>query len=71
VTAEGRASAASEYNDAQSLRAAVEAAGKDLAAILVTAFRHDMRPRSRTADGGIRGSRAAACDAADASLDYR
>ncbi|MEZ5819220.1 MAG: aminotransferase class III-fold pyridoxal phosphate-dependent enzyme [Bradyrhizobium sp.] len=31
-----------EYNDVTSLRAAVDAAGDDLAAILVTAFRHDM-----------------------------
>ena len=31
-----------EYNDVASLHAAVDAAGSDLAAILVTAFRHDM-----------------------------
>ncbi|MBR1123501.1 aminotransferase class III-fold pyridoxal phosphate-dependent enzyme [Bradyrhizobium lablabi] len=31
-----------EYNDVASLRAAVDQAGKDLATILVTAFRHDM-----------------------------
>lgn len=31
-----------DYNDVASLRAAVDEAGNDLAAILVTAFRHDM-----------------------------
>ena len=72
VTAEDRAHLLHfEYNDAQSLRAAVEAAGKDLAAILVTAFRHDMGPRSRTADEGIRGSRACGMRRGRRSLDYR
>ncbi|WP_291856134.1 aminotransferase class III-fold pyridoxal phosphate-dependent enzyme [Bradyrhizobium sp.] len=31
-----------EYNDVESLRAAVDQAGQDVAAVLVTAFRHDM-----------------------------
>ena len=43
VTAEDRAHLASfDFNDIDSLEAAVEAAGTDLAAILVSAFRHDM-----------------------------
>ena len=43
VTSEDRAHLLHfDYNDATSLRAAVEEAGKDIAAILVTAFRHDM-----------------------------
>src|SRR5262249_56302457 len=43
VTSEDRAHLLHfEYNDVASLRAAVDEAGKDLAAILITAFRHDM-----------------------------
>jgi glutamate-1-semialdehyde 2,1-aminomutase len=52
----------------QSLQAAVEEAGKDVAAILVMAFRHDMGRDLDLANEGIRGSRSAACDAADAAL---
>ncbi len=43
VTAEDRAHIGQfDYNDVASLTAAVDAAGDDLAAILVTAFRHDL-----------------------------
>ena len=69
VTAEDRAHLIHfEYNDVASLRAAVDAAAGDLAAILVTAFRHDM---SRDLDLPTREFAAAvleACDAAGAAL---
>ena len=69
VTAEDRAHLVHfEYNDVASLRAAVDAAAGDLAAILVTAFRHDM---SRDLDLPTREFAAAvreACDAAGAAL---
>ena len=69
VTAEDRAHLLQfDYNDIASLEAAVAAAGDDLAAILVTAFRHDM---SRTLDlptpDFARRARAL-CDAAGAAL---
>ena len=69
VTAEDRAHLLHfEYNDVQSLRAAVEAAGKDLAAILVTAFRHDMGRDLELPTKEFAAAARAACDAADAAL---
>src|SRR5204863_4560327 len=69
VTAEDRAHLTHfEYNDVASLRAAAAEAGNDLAAILVTAFRHDMgrdleMPTKQFAEA-IRET----CDAAGAAL---
>lgn len=69
VTAEDRAHLLHfEYNDMQSLRAAVEEAGKDLAAILVTAFRHDMGRDLELPTKEFAQAARAACDAADAAL---
>ena len=64
VTAEDRAHLIHfDYNDVASLEAAVEQAGNDLAAILVTAFRHDIAPRPGAADR--RSSRARARELCD------
>ena len=57
-----------EYNDVESLRAAVDEAGKDLAAILVTAFRHDMGRDLELPTREFADAARAACDAADAAL---
>ncbi len=69
VTAEDRAHLLHfEYNDVGSLRAAVEEAGKDLAAILVTAFRHDMGRDLELPTKEFAAAVRAACDVADAAL---
>lgn len=69
VTAEDRAHVATfEYNDAESLRAAVAAAKDDLAAIVVTGFRHDnVRDQEMPTVTFAQAARAA-CDAAGAVL---
>jgi glutamate-1-semialdehyde 2,1-aminomutase len=69
VTAEDRAHLLHfEYNDVQSLWAAVEEAGSDLAAILVTAFRHDMGRDLELPTKPFAEAARAACEAADAAL---
>ena len=57
-----------EYNDVESLQAAVNEAGKDLAAILVTAFRHDMGRDLELPTREFAHAARAACDAAAAAL---
>ena len=57
-----------EYNDVESLRAAVDEAGRDLAAILVTAFRHDMGRDLELPTREFAEAARAACDATDAAL---
>jgi glutamate-1-semialdehyde 2,1-aminomutase len=69
VTSEDRAHLLHfEYNDVASLRAAVDEAGKDLAAILVTAFRHDMGRDLELPTKEFAETARSACDAADAAL---
>jgi glutamate-1-semialdehyde 2,1-aminomutase len=56
------------YNDVASLEAAVAAAGDDLAAILVSAFKHDVgKPHAMPTEAFARAARAA-CDRAGAAL---
>jgi glutamate-1-semialdehyde 2,1-aminomutase len=57
-----------EYNDVESLRAAVAEAGTDLAAILVTAFRHDMGRDLELPTAEFARAVRLACDNADAAL---
>ncbi len=57
-----------EYNDVASLRAAVAEAGKDLAAILVTAFRHDMGGDLEMPTAEFAAAVREACDDAGAAL---
>lgn len=69
VTAEDRAHLLQfEYNDVASLRAAVDAAAGDLAAILVTAFRHDMSRDLELPTREFAAAAREACDAAGAAL---
>jgi glutamate-1-semialdehyde 2,1-aminomutase len=69
VTSEDRAHLLHfEFNDVASLRAAVDEAGKDLAAILVTAFRHDMGRDLELPTREFALATRAACDATDAAL---
>lgn len=69
VTAEDRAHLLHfEYNDVASLRSAADAAGKDLAAILVTAFRHDMARDLELPTAEFAAAAREAADAADAAL---
>jgi glutamate-1-semialdehyde 2,1-aminomutase len=69
VTAEDRAHLLHfEYNDVASLHAAVEQAGNDLAAILVTAFRHDMGRDLEMPTKEFAAAARKACDAAGAAL---
>lgn len=69
VTSEDRAHLVHfDYNDPASLNAAVEAAGNDLAAILVTAFRHDMGRDLELPTKEFASAVRAACDAAGAAL---
>lgn len=69
VTAEDRAHLIHfEYNDLASLRAAVDAAAGDLAAILVTAFRHDMARDLELPTREFAAAAREACDAAGAAL---
>lgn len=57
-----------EYNDVTRLRAAVDAAGNDLAAILVTAFRHDMGRDLEMPTAEFATAARAACNDAGAAL---
>lgn len=69
VTSEDRAHLLHfEYNDVASLNAAVDEAGKDLAAILITGFRHDMGRDLELPTREFAAAARAACDAADAAL---
>ena len=69
VTAEDRAHLVEfDYNDPDSLRAAVEAAEGDLAAVIVTAFRHDVRRDQEMPTADFARTARAVCDAADAAL---
>lgn len=69
VTAEDRAHLIHyDYNDVESLHRAVEAAGGDLAGILVSAFRHDARKDQEEPTLAFASAARAACDSADAAL---
>ncbi|MEP6839739.1 MAG: aminotransferase class III-fold pyridoxal phosphate-dependent enzyme [Bradyrhizobium sp.] len=69
VTSEDRAHLLHfEYNDVASLNAAVDEAGKDLAAILITGFRHDMGRDLELPTREFAAAARSACDAADAAL---
>ena len=69
VTAEDRAHIGHfEFNDVASLEAAAEAARGDLAAILVSAFRHDLGRDQALPDPAFARRARALCDAADAAL---
>jgi glutamate-1-semialdehyde 2,1-aminomutase len=69
VTAEDRAHILHfEYNDAASLQAAAEAAKGDLAAVIVTAFRHDMGRDLELPDPDFARAARGVCDAAGAAL---
>lgn len=69
VTAEDRAHLISyQYNDCESLERAIQAAGDDLAAILVSAFRHDARKDQEMATPVFANAIRAACDEAEAAL---
>jgi glutamate-1-semialdehyde 2,1-aminomutase len=69
VTAEDRAHVIHyDYNDVASLDAAVEQAKGDLAAILVTAFRHDMARALDLPDPAFARRMRELCDEADAAL---
>lgn len=69
VTAEDRAHLVHfEYNDLASLREAVDAAAGDLAAILVTAFRHDMARDLELPTREFAAAVRQACDAVGAAL---
>ncbi|BDG74449.1 aminotransferase class III-fold pyridoxal phosphate-dependent enzyme [Roseomonas fluvialis] len=69
VTAEDRAHILHfDYNDAASLQAAAEDAKGDLAAVIVTAFRHDMGRDLELPDPAFAQAVRAVCDAAGAAL---
>lgn len=69
VTAEDRAHLIHfAYNDIASLERAVAAAGNDLAAILVSAFRHDARKDQEFVDPAFAAAARSFCDRADAAL---
>jgi glutamate-1-semialdehyde 2,1-aminomutase len=69
VTAEDRAHIIHyDYNDIASLETAVEAAGSDLAAILATAFRHDVRRVQELPTVEFASAMRRLCDARDAAL---
>lgn len=69
VTSEDRAHLLHfEYNDVASLQAAVDEAGKDLAAILVTGFRHDIARDLELPTREFAAAARAACDATGAAL---
>lgn len=57
-----------DYNDAGSLERAADEAGKDLAAILVTAFKHDTRKDQELPDPIFARTARRICDAAGAAL---
>jgi glutamate-1-semialdehyde 2,1-aminomutase len=69
VTAEDRAHViAFDYNDVDGLERATEAARGDLAAIIVTAFRHDVARDQEMPSTAFAQRARALCDAADAAL---
>ncbi|SMF16785.1 glutamate-1-semialdehyde 2,1-aminomutase [Tistlia consotensis] len=69
VTAEDRAHILHyDYNDPDSLEAAAQEAGDDLAAILATAFRHDARRDQELAAPAFARKARALCDASGAAL---
>jgi glutamate-1-semialdehyde 2,1-aminomutase len=69
VTAEDRAHVLHyDYNDIASLETAVEQAKGDLAAVLVTAFRHDMAKALDLPDPAFARRMRAICDEQDAAL---
>jgi glutamate-1-semialdehyde 2,1-aminomutase len=69
VTSEDRAHLLHfDYNDVASLTAAVDEAGKDLAAILVTAFRHDMGRDLELPTAEFAAAVRCACDDTGAAL---
>ncbi len=69
VTAEDRAHLLPfTYNDVRSVEAAVERAGGDVAAILVSAFRHDMGQRQELPTSEFARGVRALCDATGAAL---
>ncbi|WP_241665464.1 aminotransferase class III-fold pyridoxal phosphate-dependent enzyme [Teichococcus oryzae] len=69
VTAEDRAHLISfDYNDAASLDAALAEAGSDLAAVIVTPFRHDFGRDQELATASFARHLREACDAAGAAL---
>ncbi|PJE26472.1 Aminopentol aminotransferase [Pseudooceanicola marinus] len=69
VTAEDRAHLLHyTYNDAESLAAAAEAAGGDLAGIIVSAFRHDVGTPQEMPTAAFATTARALCDAAGAAL---
>src|SRR5207302_6550442 len=69
VTAEDRAHViAFDYNDADGLERAAEAARGDLAAIIVTAFRHDVARDQEMPSVAFARRARALCDAAGAAL---
>jgi glutamate-1-semialdehyde 2,1-aminomutase len=69
VTTEDRAHIIQyDYNDADSLAAAADAAKGDLAAVIVTAFRHDMARALEAPDPAFARAMRALCDATGAAL---
>ena len=69
VTAEDRAHILHfDYNDIASLEAAVDQAGGDLAAIIVTAFRHDLARDQALPTAAFAARVRELCNAADAAL---
>ncbi|BBK42569.1 glutamate-1-semialdehyde 2,1-aminomutase [Allostella vacuolata] len=69
VTAEDRAHILHfDYNDIASLEAAVDQAGADLAAIIVTAFRHDLARDQALPTAAFAARVRQLCNAADAAL---
>ncbi len=69
VTAEDRAHLIHyTYNDIDSLTRAVESAGDDLAAIVVSAFRHDLGKTQELPSPEFAAAARALCDRADAAL---
>jgi glutamate-1-semialdehyde 2,1-aminomutase len=69
VTAEDRAHLIQfDYNDATSLEAAVAQAGEDLAAIILTSFRHDIQRDQELPTKAFLAAARAACDRTGAIL---
>src|SRR6266851_1394951 len=69
VTAEDRAHILHfDYNDVASLERAADEAGRDLAAVLVTAFRHDVRRHQEAPTIAFAQAIRRICDAAGAAL---
>jgi len=69
VTAEDRAHILRfDYNDVASLERAADEAGRDLAAVLVTAFKHDVKRHQEAPTLAFAQAVRRICDAADAAL---